>query len=122
LQQLFSNRNTCLNLFGLLPPMQIDGNFGITAAICEMLVQSQAEEINLLPALPLEWVVGSISGLRARGGFTVDLQWADGKLISATIHSLEGSPCHVRYGSITKELVIEKNKSITLNGNLMPSN
>jgi alpha-L-fucosidase 2 len=122
LQQLFSDRNTCTNLFGMLPPMQVDGDFGITAAMCEMLVQSQAGEINLLPALPQEWAAGSVYGLRARGGFTVDLQWADGKLTSVTIHSLEGGPGRVRYGSITKELTIGKNKSMTLDGNLMPSN
>jgi len=122
LQQLFSTRNTCLNLFGLLPPMQIDGNFGITAAMCEMLMQSQEEEINLLPALPKIWPNGNIKGLRARGGFTVDLQWADGKLISATIHSMNGSPCRVRYGSITKDLTIKKGRSITLDGNVTASN
>jgi len=122
LQQLFSTRNTCLNLFGLLPPMQIDGNFGITAAICEMLMQSQEEEINLLPALPKIWPNGNIMGLQARGGFMVDLQWADGKLISAAIHSLNGSPCRVRYGSITKDLIIKKGKSIMLNGNLTTPN
>jgi alpha-L-fucosidase 2 len=85
-------------------------------------MQSQEEEIDLLPALPREWSAGSICGLRARGGFTVDLQWADGRLTSATIHSLEGSPCRVRYDSITKELTLGRNESMTLNGNLMPSN
>jgi alpha-L-fucosidase 2 len=122
LQQLFSTRNTCLNLFGMLPPMQIDGNFGITAAICEMLMQSQGQEIILLPALPKIWSNGNVNGLRARGGFTLDLQWADGKLVSAVIHSLNGNRCRVQYGSITKDLIIQKGKSIKLNGNLTAPN
>jgi alpha-L-fucosidase 2 len=122
LQQMFSNRNTCLNLFGMLPPMQVDGNFGITAAICEMLVQSQEGDINLLPALPREWAAGSMNGLRARGDFVVSLKWADGKLASATIHSLSGNPCRVRYGNIVKELEIGRNESVILDGGLMPVN
>jgi alpha-L-fucosidase 2 len=118
LQQLFSDRNTCLNLFGMLPPMQVDGNFGTTAAMCEMLMQSQEDEINLLPALPQEWSSGSVHGLRARGGFSVDIQWANGKLVSTTIHSLGGGPCRIRYGKMTKELAMVKNESKTLDVNL----
>jgi len=120
LQQLFSNRNTCLNLFGMLPPMQVDGNFGITAAISEMLMQSQDDNLNLLPALPPEWAAGSVQGLCARGGFVVNLDWSGGKLTSAQIRSLAGGNCRLRYGNITNEVVIGRGKTMFLNGNLMP--
>ena len=108
LQQLFSARNTCPNLFGLHPPMQMDGNFGITAGICEMLLQSQAGEIQLLPALPSAWPTGSVKGLRARGGFAVDLAWTD------------GSPCQIRYGGKVVNLTIPAGKSQSLGPNLLP--
>jgi alpha-L-fucosidase 2 len=116
LQQLFSARNTCINLFGLHPPMQIDGNFGITAGIAEMLLQSQAGEIELLPALPKVWPTGSISGLRARGGYEVGLAWQDGKLVSANIKNISADgQIPIRYGSKVVELNLKKGATRTLN-------
>jgi alpha-L-fucosidase 2 len=118
LQNLLSDRNSCLNLFGLHPPMQMDGNFGITAGIAEMLMQSHEGEINLLPALPKEWPNGAVTGLRARGSFEVDIDWKDGKLNGATIRSVNGTAGQIRYGDLTAKLSLMPGQSIHLNGTL----
>lgn len=109
-------KDTCQNLFSMCyGSPQVDGSFGATAAITEMLLQSHAGEIHLIPALPPAWASGSVTGLRARGGFVVDVVWKDGKLVEAVIHSLTGNPCRVRYGTQTREVKLAKGESYRWN-------
>jgi alpha-L-fucosidase 2 len=80
------------NLFSTHPPFQMDGNYGLMAALAELLVQSHGGVIRVLPALPAAWPDGSAHGLRCRGGLAVDVDWADGKLTNLTVRRLSGDP------------------------------
>jgi alpha-L-fucosidase 2 len=87
--------STLPNLFDNHPPFQIDGNFGGTAGIAEMLLQSHTEGIRLLPALPESWSEGSVKGLRARGGYTLDFTWAEGIIREAVVTCTVSGPCRL---------------------------
>jgi alpha-L-fucosidase 2 len=102
------------NLFATHPPFQIDGNFGYAAGVCEMLIQSHTGTIELLPALPEAWSTGKATGLRARGGYTVDMEWEAGKVVSATIHNLLGNPCSVKINGTTKTIPAAKGETTKL--------
>ena len=90
-------KSTLPNLFDNHPPFQIDGNFGATAAIAEMLLQSHTGEIEILPALPTSWSNGSVRGLRARGGYEISMEWHDGIASTVTLLATKDDECRVRY-------------------------
>jgi len=116
LRMLLGPDRTYPNMFDAHPPFQIDGNFGGTSGIAEMLLQSCAGEIELLSALPKPWPNGSVTGLRARGGFELDIQWKDSKLVNVTVRSLAGGSCRLRYGDATRDLNLAKGQSTQWDG------
>jgi len=116
LTMLLRPERTYPNMFDAHPPFQIDGNFGGTSGIGEMLLQSCAGEIELLPALPKAWPMGSVKGLRARGGFELDMQWKEGKLVNVTVLSLAGGSCRLRHGAVTRDLNLAKGQSARWDG------
>ena len=99
--------NIMPNMWDTCPPFQMDGNFGATSGVCEMLLQSQAGEVHLLPALPKAWPNGSVTGLRARGGFLVDIAWKDGKVTSYRIASNDKRKATVRVNGQTRVIQSE---------------
>jgi len=106
------------NLFDAHPPFQIDGNFGACSGIAEMLLQSHLGEIHLLPALPKDWPAGKVTGLRARGGFEVGMEWKAGRLEGATIRNISVTSCKVRYGEKVVSVKLPVGRTVRLDGNL----
>jgi alpha-L-fucosidase 2 len=108
-RRLIHPDRTYPNMFDAHPPFQIDGNFGGTAGIAEMLLQSQDGQIELLPALPAAWRMGHVTGLRARGALDVEMTWREGRLTSATIRNLgDAREVRIRYGETVRRATVAK--------------
>ena len=107
-------KSTLPNMLDNHPPFQIDGNFGATAGIAEMLLQSHAGEVHLLPALPKAWSDGEVKGLCARGGFEIDLKWNKRELVSVEILSKLGHTCKVKYQDRIEKYETKKGEILTL--------
>ncbi|MDI9861155.1 glycoside hydrolase family 95 protein [Flectobacillus roseus] len=99
-----------LNLFDAHPPFQIDGNFGGAAGIAEMLIQSQTDIIELLPALPKDWSEGKVKGIQARGGYILSYAWKNGKITELNITSKEATTCKIRINQVVHTLKLQSNK------------
>ena len=108
--------STLPNLFDDHPPFQIDGNFGATAAIAHMLLQSSGDTVYLLKALPEEWPRGKVTGLCAKGGLTVDISWSEGKLTAARFHANHDYKGSVVYDGKVKPLLLAKGEEIIIKG------
>jgi alpha-L-fucosidase 2 len=111
---LLDSSRTYPNMFDAHPPFQIDGNFGGANGMMEMLLQSVNGEIELLPALPKAWATGSVRGLRARGGFEVDIAWRDGELVSAELRGVPGGEARVRYREKVTKVRVASGKRVSI--------
>jgi alpha-L-fucosidase 2 len=120
-------KRTLPNLFDLCGPFQIDGNFGATAGVAEMLLQSHTfapgdkalRVIDLLPALPKAWPTGRVTGLRARGGFEIDLEWRDGVVTQVALHSTLGQPCRLQFGTFKDDIATIAGQTYIFDGRLV---
>ncbi len=117
LNELLS-KSTMPNMLDTHPPFQIDGNFGGISGMTEMLLQSHAGELHLLPALPTAWPNGTVRGLCARGAFQLDITWAGGKLVKADLRSLHGNPCTLRSGDKVASINTQPGKTYSLDSDL----
>ncbi len=109
------------NLLSTHPPFQIDGNYGLMAAVLEMIIQSHGGLIRVLPALPEQWSDGRVRGIRCRGGLAVDLAWRGGAVTELTVHRIagdEGRPVTIRYGDYIRELRVAAGRSVRLTAGL----
>jgi alpha-L-fucosidase 2 len=105
------SKSTSPNLFGQHPPFQMDANFGATAGIAEMLIQSHTGTIHLLPAIPIKWRSGEVKGLKARGDFEVDIKWENGQLVNLKVKSEHDGICKLRYGNNVIEIRMKSGDS-----------